>query len=136
MKHLSEIFEYLSFCDSETIVKEVQSYCSRIVENHGKKAELVLKLDVERLNTFLRLTEYLQTSELPKIIKSQQGQINPDEILTVEETARFLKVNTKTVYNLIKKGKMKKVEISTVDRPGVKPKIRVRRKDVEGFIEN
>jgi len=135
MKHLSEIFEYLSFCDSETIVKEIQSYCSRIVENQGKKAELSMKLDVERLNTFLRLAEFLQTSELQRIIKSQQGQINPDEILTVEEVAKMLKVTPSTVYTLVKKGKMKKMEISTVDKPGVTPKIRIRRKDVEGYLD-
>jgi hypothetical protein len=135
MKSLCEIFEYLSFCDSETIVKEIRSYCKRIIENHGNKSEVVLKLDVERLNTFLRLTEFMQTSELPRIIKSQQGQINPDEILTVEEVAKILKVTPSTVYTLVKKGKMKKMEISTVDKPDVKPKIRIRRKDVEGYLE-
>ena len=135
MKNLCEIFEYLSFCDSEAIVKEIRSYCNRLIENHGNKSEMVMKLDVERLNTFLRLAEFLQTSELPKILKEIQNQYNPDEILTVEEVAKILKVTPSTVYTLVKKGKMRKVEISTVDKPGVNPKIRIRRKDVEGFLE-
>ena len=85
MKNLCEIFEYLSFCDSEAIVKEIRLYCKRIIENHGNKSEMVLKLDVERLNTFFGLAEFLQTS--------------------------------------------------TVDKPGVTPKIRIRRKDVEDLSD-
>jgi hypothetical protein len=74
MKSLCEIFEYLSFCDSEAIVKEIRSYCQRIIDNQGNKSEMVFKLDAERLNTFFMLAEFLQTSELPKILKEIQNQ--------------------------------------------------------------
>jgi len=43
-----------------------------------------------------------------------------DEILTVEGVLQYLKVTPATVYNLINKGKLKKIEISTVDKPGAK----------------
>jgi excisionase family DNA binding protein len=66
---------------------------------------------------------------------NQKNQSNPDEILTVEKVAQILKVTPQTVYKLIKKGKIQKVEISTIDKPGVTPKIRVRRGEVEKYLE-
>ncbi|MCK9421849.1 MAG: helix-turn-helix domain-containing protein [Bacteroidales bacterium] len=52
-------------------------------------------------------------------------EMNPkplvDEIMTVKGTALYMKITPATVYNLINKGKLKKIEISTVDKPGVRP---------------
>ena len=65
----------------------------------------------------------------------RKPQTNPDEILTVEEVALMVKLTPQTIYKLIRKGKIQKVEISTIDTPGVKPKIRVRRGEVERWLD-
>ncbi|MFH1159426.1 MAG: helix-turn-helix domain-containing protein [bacterium] len=58
-----------------------------------------------------------------------------DEIMTVEETARHLKTTTQTIYTLIKKGKLNKIEISTVDKPGARPIIRIKKSDVDDYLK-
>ena len=39
-----------------------------------------------------------------------------------------------TVYNLLKKEKLKKIEISTMDKPGVRPAVRKRKLEVDWSI--
>ena len=48
-----------------------------------------------------------------------------NEIMTVIGAALYMKITPTTVYNLINKGKLKKMEISTVDKPGVSPAVRI-----------
>jgi hypothetical protein len=42
---------------------------------------------------------------------------------------------TQTIYKLIKKGKLDKVEISTVDKPGARPAVRIRKSDIEKYLK-
>ena len=51
----------------------------------------------------------------------------PDKILTGEDVGKILKVTPQTVYKLIMKEKLQAVEISTIDKLGVKQKSSVRR---------
>jgi hypothetical protein len=44
-----------------------------------------------------------------------------------------VKLTPRTIYKLIKKRKLQKVEISTIDKPGVTQKIMARRGAVEGW---
>jgi hypothetical protein len=136
MRALSELFEFLSHCDYPTILDEIREHGRRITDANSRfQSETVLRFDLEKLNTLLRLSEYYLSVEFPRILKEQEKQSNPDELLTVEETALFLKVTTQTVYTLLKKGKLKRVEISTVDRPGVRPVVRIRKMELERFLE-
>ncbi len=38
MKYLSELFEFLSFCENDTILKEVKNQGERLIRRHGSKA--------------------------------------------------------------------------------------------------
>ena len=137
MRALSELFEFLSHCDNSTLLDEIREHGRRITDTNSRfQSETVFRFDLEKLNTLLRLSEYYLSVELPRILKEQEKQSNPDELLTVEETARYLKVTTQTVYTLLNKGKLKRVEISTVDRPGVRPAVRIRKIELERFLES
>ena len=123
MRNISEFFEFLSNCNHQTIVDEIREHCNRIIDTKNNKPEILFRFDIERLNTLTRISEWFIEKKFPKM--NQKNQSNPDEILTVEKVAQILKVTPQTVYKLIKKGKIQKVEISTIDKTGVTPKIRV-----------
>jgi excisionase family DNA binding protein len=136
MRSLSELFEFLSHCDYQTMMDEIREHGTRITGANSRfQSETVLRFDLERLNTLVRLSEYYFSAELPRILREQEIVSNPEELLTVEETALFLKVTAQTVYTLLKKGKLKRVEISTVDKPGARSVVRIRKLDLEKFLE-
>ena len=136
MRALSELFEFLSHCDNTILLDEIREHGRRITDTNSRfQSETVFRFDLEKLNTLLRLSEYYLSIELPRILKEQEKQSNPDELLTVKEVARFLKVSTVTVYGLLKKGLLKKIEISTVSKPGNISKVRVRKLELERFLE-
>jgi len=58
-----------------------------------------------------------------------------DEIMTVEETAHYLKTTTQTIYRLVKKGKLDKMGISTVDKPNARASIGIRKKELDRFLK-
>jgi len=37
------------------------------------------------------------------------------------------------VFNLLRKGKLKKIEIPTVDKPGVRPAVRIKKSEIDRF---
>lgn len=45
-----------------------------------------------------------------------------------------MKVTPATVYSLIKQGKLKKIEISTVDMPVARASIRIWKSEIEKFL--
>ena len=45
-----------------------------------------------------------------------------------------MKVTQATIYHFIKKGKLKKIEISTADKPGVSGAVRIRKSEVEMYL--
>ena len=133
MKNFSEFFEFLSHCNHQTIIDELREHGNRILDTKKDNPDILFRFDIERLNTLTRLSEWFMEMEFLKMIGERKPQTNPEEILTVEEVGKILKVTPQTVYKLIKKGKLQSVQISTIDKPGVKPKIRVRRGEVERY---
>jgi hypothetical protein len=132
MKNLSEMFEFLKNCENETILTEIKNHCQRLNREHGINSSIRFKLDIEKINTLQRLSEWCLIEEF----KNNEIKENPtvDDIMTVEETAKYLKTTTQTIYTLVNKGKLDKCEISTVDKPGARPIIRIRRSDVEDYL--
>jgi excisionase family DNA binding protein len=135
MRNLSEMFEFLSNCDKEALMNELTDHCSRIIQKNESKSIRPFKIDIENLSTLFRLTEWYMETELPRMIEEKTPKSSVDEIMTVEEVALYMKVTQATVYNLINKGKLKKIEISTVDKPGVRPAIRIRKSEVDRYLD-
>ena len=135
MKNFSEFFEFLSHCNHQTIIDELREHGNRILDTKKDNPDILFRFDIERLNTLNRLSEWFIETEFSKMMGERKPQTNPDEILTVEEVAQIIKFTEQTVYKLIKKGKLQSVEISTIDKPGVKPKIRVKRGEVERWLD-
>jgi excisionase family DNA binding protein len=134
MRNLSELFDYLTNCENETILKEIKIHCERLIRQEGPKAVMRFKLEIEKLNTLLRLSEWYLTEEFRSDIKESVKEPEGDEILTVKEAAKYLTTTTQTIYKLIKKGKLEKIEISTVDKPGARPAVRIRKSDIEKYL--
>jgi excisionase family DNA binding protein len=55
--------------------------------------------------------------------------------MTVEEVGLYMKVTPAMVYNLIKKGKLKTSRVSTVDKPGVRELKRIRKSEVDRYLD-
>lgn len=49
--------------------------------------------------------------------------------MTVKEAVKYLKPTTHTIYGLISKRKLDKIEISTVDKPNARARIKIMKKD-------
>jgi excisionase family DNA binding protein len=135
MRSITELFEFLSNCNKETILAELNDHCNRLVQKNGTKSTRPFKIDIENLNTLFRMSEWYMSEELPKLIDELNPKPEVDELMTVEEVAQYLKVTQACVYNLIKKGKLKKIEISTVDKPGARPAIRIWKSEVDRFLD-
>ncbi len=133
MKNLSEMFEFINNCGNETILKELKNHIKRLNNNDDQNALTLFKMGIEKLNTLQRLSEWCLSEEFSKEKKCEKP-IN-DDIMTVEDTARYLKTTTQTIYSLLKKGKLDKIEISTVDKPGARPIIRIRKTDVDDYLK-
>jgi hypothetical protein len=135
MRALSELFEFLSNCDKETIITELYDHCDRIIQKNGTKSIKPFKFDVENLNTLFRLSEWYLSEELPRLIEEKNPQREGDEIMTVEEVGLYLKVTPAMVYNIIKKGKLKTMGISTIDKPGGRELKRIRKSEVDRYLD-
>ena len=135
MRTLSELFEFIGHCDHETLLQEIRSHCHRVINDNEKESYIKIKVDVERLNTLFRLTEWYFQSKLPGLI----DEVIPppkDELMTVKEVNRFIKMTTITVCSLIRKGKLKTSEISTTDRPFGKHKLRIWKSEVLKYLDD
>ena len=132
MKNLSEVFEFLKNCENETILKELKNHCQRLIVDDDSNAVTMFKMGIEKVKTLQSLSEWCLTEEFTKENVCEKPTDN--EIMTVEETARYLKTTTQTIYTLINKGKLNKCEISTVDKPGSRPILRIRKSDVEDYL--
>jgi len=134
MRSISELFEFLSNCDKDTILTELTDHCNRLVQKNGTKSIQPFIIDVENLNTLFRLSEWYLSEELPRLIDVLNPKPMVDEIMTVEGTALYMKLTPATIYTLINKGKIKKIEISSVDKPGARPALRIRKSEIEKFL--
>ena len=136
MKNLSELFEFLSFCENDTILKEVKNHGERLIRLNGSKAAPKLKLDIEKLNTLFRLSEWYLNDEFHSDMKDVVAAPEGDEIMTVKEAAKYLKTTSQTIYDLISKDKIDKMVISTVDKPNARASLRLRKKDIDNFVNS
>jgi len=136
MRNLSELFEYLSNCENETILKEIRIHGERVIREHGVKSAPRLKLDIEKLNTLLRLSEWYLAEEFQSDMKELVKEPEGDDIMTVKEAASYLKTTTQTIYDLVNKGKLDKMEISTVDKPNARASLRIRKKDIDTLVNS
>jgi hypothetical protein len=134
MRNISELFEFMSNCNKETILTELTDHCSRLVQKNRTKSIQPFKMDVENLHTLSRLSEWFLSEELPRLIDEMNPKPEMDEIMTVKESALYMKITPATVYTLINKGKLKKIEISSVDKPGARPAIRIRKSEIDKFL--
>ncbi len=132
MKNLSEVFEFLKNCEDGTILIEIKNHCQRLNREQGVNAPIKFKLDIEKIKTLQGLSEWCLNEEFKNEVIERKPTV--DDILTVEETAKYLKTTTQTIYTLINKGKLNKCEISTVDKPGARPIIRIRRTDIDSYL--
>ena len=128
------MFEFLKNCDKETILTELTDHCDRLVQKNGEKSITPFKIEVENLNTLFRLSEWYLSEELPKMIEEKNPNKGGDELLTVEEVSKYMKVTQAMIYNLIKTGKLKKVGISSVDKPGARESIRIWKSEVDRYL--
>ena len=92
MKNFSEFFEFLSHCTHQTIVDELREHGNRILDTKKDKPDIIFRFDIERLSTLHRLSEWFIETEFPKMMGERKPQTNPDEILTVEEVGKILKI--------------------------------------------
>ncbi len=134
MRSLSELFEYLSNSTKETILTELTDHCDLMVQKNGTKFLLPFKLDVENLNTLFRLSEWYLSEELPKLIEEKNPNKGQDEIMTVEEVSQYMKLTPAMIYTLVKKGKLKKCGVSSVDKPGARETIRIWKSEVDRYL--
>ncbi|MEI7491341.1 MAG: helix-turn-helix domain-containing protein [Bacteroidota bacterium] len=134
MRSLSELFEYLSNSTKETILTELTDHCDRLVQKNGKKAITPFKFEVENMNTLFRLSEWYLSIELPKMIEEKYPNKGGDEVMTVEEVANYTKLTPAMIYKLIKQGKLKKIGISGVDKPGARESKRVWKSEVDRYL--
>jgi hypothetical protein len=68
MRSITELFEFLNHCDKETLLKELNDHCDRLVQKNGIKSIRLFKIDVENLNALFRLSEWYLSEELPRMI--------------------------------------------------------------------
>jgi hypothetical protein len=113
----------------------LKEHGNRILDTKKDNSDILFRFDIERINTLTRMSEWFIDSGFPKMMGERKPQTNPDGTLTVEDVGKILKGTPQTVYKLIKKGKFQAVEISTIDKPGLKPKSRVRRGEVERWLD-
>jgi len=125
-------FEFLKNCENEILLKELRKHGERLINTDSQNASTRFKLGIEKLNTLQRLSEWYLSEEFNK--EKECDKPVSDDILTVEETARYLKTTTQTIYSLVNKGKLDKCEISTVDKPGARPIIRIKKSDVDNYL--
>ncbi len=135
MRSISELFEFLSNCNKETILTELNDHCNRLVQKNGTKSTTPFKIDVENLNTLFRLSEWCLSEELPRLIEEKNPNKGQDELMTVEEVSKYMKITQAMVYTLLKKGKLKKCGVSSVDKPGARESIRIRKSEVDRFLD-
>lgn len=134
MRNISELFEFLSHCDKEILFTELNIHCDRLLKNNGTKSTQQFKFDLENLNTLYRLSDWYLDKELPRMIAEKDSNSEVDEIMTVEEAALYTKTTPAHIYNLILKGKLTAGDFSTVDKPGARKLIRIRKSEIDMFF--
>ena len=131
MRSITELFEFLNHCDKEALMNELNDHCDRLVQKDRTKPILPFKLDVENLNTLFRLSEWYLSEELPRLIEEKNPNQGGDEVMTVEQVAKYTKLTPAMIYKLIKKGKLKKIGVSGIDKPGARETLRVWKSEVD-----
>ena len=132
MKNFIEMFEFLSNCDSKTILSEIDEYAKYLIKNGKNDSEINFLINIGKIKELNRLTEWYFTNRFNELLNGKEKE--EDEIMTVEGAADYMKTTETTIYALLKKGKIRKREISTVDKPGARPIVRVRKSDIDNYL--
>ena len=132
MKNFIEMFEFLSNCDSKTMLVEIDEYAQYLLKQGKNDSEINFLTNIGRIKELNRLTKWYFTARFNELLNGKEKE--EDEIMTVEGAANYLKTTDTTVYALLKKGKIRKREISTVDKPGARPIVRVRKSDIDNYL--
>jgi len=133
MKNFIEMFEFLSNCDSKTILSEIDEYAKYLIKNGKNDSEINFLINIGKIKELNRLTEWYFAKRFNELLHGKEKE--EDEIMTVEGAADYMKTTETTVYALLKKGKIKKREISTVDKPGARPIVRVGKSDIDNYLD-
>ncbi|MGA3014089.1 MAG: helix-turn-helix domain-containing protein [Bacteroidales bacterium] len=132
MKNFIEMFEFLSNCDSKTMLVEINEYAQYLLKQCKNDAEINFLTNIGKVIELNRLTEWYCTNRFNELLYGKEK--SEDVIMTVEGAADYLKTTDTTVYALLKKGKIRKIEISTVDKPGARPIVRIRKSDIDNYL--
>jgi excisionase family DNA binding protein len=132
MKNFIEMFEFLSNCDSKTMLAEIDEYAQYLLKQGKNDSEINFLTNIGKISELNRLAEWYFTNSFNELLYGKEKA--EDEIMTVEEAANYLKTTETTVYALLKKGKIRKIEISTVDKPGARPIVRIRKSDIDNYL--
>lgn len=132
MKNFIEMFEFLSNCDSKTMLAEIDEYAQYLLKQGKNDSEINFLTNIGKISELNRLAEWYFTNSFNELLYGKEKA--EDEIMTVEEAADYLKTTETTVYALLKKGKIRKIEISTVDKPGARPIVRIRKSDINNYL--
>jgi hypothetical protein len=112
----------------------LNDHCDRLIQKNGTKSIRPFRIDVENLNTLFRLSEWYSEKELPRLIEEKNPNQEIDEVLTVEQVANYTKLTPAMIYKLIKTGKLKKIGVSGVDKPGARESKRVWKSEVDKYF--
>ena len=132
MKNFIEMFEFLSNCDSKTMLAEIDEYAQYLLKQGKNDSEINFLTNIGKISELNRLAEWYFTNSFNELLYGKEKA--EDGIMTVEEAADYLKTTETTVYALLKKGKIRKIEISTVDKPGARPIVRIRKSDINNYL--
>jgi excisionase family DNA binding protein len=132
MRSLMELFEYIDNSTDETLIKELDEMSSNLIKKYGDSSDLHYKNNITKLNTLNEKIGYHFRSRFPKLFKMEIDVPDNEEVyLTVEEVSQILHTSKQTIYTMIKKGKIKTINFSSVDKPGVKGNIRISRNEIK-----
>lgn len=134
MRSLNELFEYLEHSTDETLTKDFDELSYSLIRKHGKdNSDLHYKDKITKLNTLVDKLGYHFRSRFPKLVREDDVPPTDDEYLSVEQVSKILNTTKQTIYTMVKKGKIKTINFSSVDKPGVRGNIRIPKSEIKNI---
>lgn len=134
MRNLNELFEYINNSTNETLNQELDEMGKVLIKKHGTSSDLYYKENITKINSLVEKIGHHFRTRFPQLFKMEVDLPNNEEVyLTVEEVSHILNTTKTTVYTMIKKGKIKTINFSSVDKPGVRGNIRIPRSEIKNI---
>ena len=131
MRSLNELFEYIENSTDDTLMKELDEMGVFLIKHYGESSDLKYKDKITKLNTLVEKVGYHFRTRFPRLFKMEVKTPDNEEVyLTVEDVSNILHTSKQTIYTMIKKGKIKTMNFSSVDKPGTKGNIRIPRSEI------